>query len=281
MDVDNYIEKAGMIFPFEKVEEHRRKGVSNIEKRHFRFYFLSPQTGRTINILLDVVFENNPYLKLAERPIRNRFLLAEGEDLTVNVPDKNCILADKLTAFAPHTIGVPFGVNKELEIIKQLFDCWTLLREMDDYRTVAEVYDKISRIELTYRGLKCTTSDCLRDTIDSCICILARGSIHPEEYVNYSAGINAIQGHIFAGRMNGEKACVYASEIMYLAANLLTGQSEYHHISNADNYRDKSLKIRGFRKISSIRNTDPLAYGYMVKSLMILNEIGLYTESVM
>jgi predicted nucleotidyltransferase component of viral defense system len=58
VDVDNYIEKAGMIFPFEKVEEHRRKGVSNIEKRHFRFYFLSPQTGRTINILLDVVFEN-------------------------------------------------------------------------------------------------------------------------------------------------------------------------------------------------------------------------------
>ena len=102
---------------------------------------------------MDVGFEDNPYLKVTERPIRSLLLLSEGEDLTVNLPDKNCILGDKLTAFAPHTTGIPFGADKELEIIKQLFDCWTLLQEMDDYNTVAEVYDKVSHIELGYRRL--------------------------------------------------------------------------------------------------------------------------------
>lgn len=280
-DIDSYIEKAGRIFPFISVEEHKRRGANDIEKRHFRFHFLSPRTGKVINILLDVVFEDNPYLKVTECPIRSRLLLSSGEDLKVNLPDKNCILGDKLTAFAPHTTGIPFGEDKELEIIKQLFDCWMLLQEMDNYKTVAEAYDKVSRIELGHRGIEVEPSDCLKDTINSCICIMGRGSIRPEEYTNFASGIGAIQGHIFVGRINGENAGVYASEVMYLAANLLTGQTEYERISNPDDYRNTQLKLKGIKKISSIRNTNPLAYSYMIRSIKLLNENGLYTEGVL
>ncbi|MDO4283906.1 MAG: nucleotidyl transferase AbiEii/AbiGii toxin family protein [Eubacteriales bacterium] len=280
-DIDGYIEKAGRIFPFINVKEHKRKGANDIEKRHFRFHFLSPGTGKEISILLDVVFENNPYPKVMERPIRSRLLLSREEDLTVSLPDKNCILGDKLTAFAPHTTGIPFGIDKELEIIKQLFDCWTLLQEMDDYRTTEKVYHKVSHIELGYRGLDSMPPDCLEDTIDSCICILGRGSIRPKDYANFSAGINAIQGHIFAGRINGENAGVYASEVMYLAACLRTGQTEYKRITDPDEYRNIQLQLKGIKKISSIRNTNPLAYAYVIKSLQLLNESGLYTESVL
>lgn len=281
MDIDGYIEKARKIFPFIRAEEHKRKGANDIEKRHFRFYFLSPRTGKEISILLDVVFEDNPYVKVTERSIRSRLLLSEGEDLMVTLPDKNCILGDKLTAFAPHTTGIPFGVDKELEIIKQLFDCWTLLQEMDDYKSVAAVYDKVSHIELGYRGIEKLPSDCLKDTIDSCICIMGRGSVRPEEYMNFALGIGALQGHIFVGRINGENAGVYASEIMYLATNLLTEQTQYERILSPGDYRNTQLKLKGIKKISSIRNTNPLAYAYMVKSFQLLNENGLYTESVL
>lgn len=68
---------------------------------------------------------------------------------------------------------------------------------------------------------------------------------------------------------------------MYLAANLLTDQTEYEYISNPDDYRDAKLKLKGIRKISGIRNTNPLAYAYMVKTLRLLSENGLYTESVL
>lgn len=120
----------------------------------------------------------------------------------------------------------------------------------------------------------------MKDTIDSCICIMGRGSVRPEEYVNFSSGIGAIQGHIFVGRINGENAGVYASEVMYLAANLLTGQTEYERILSPDDYRDTGLKVKGIKKIYSIRNTNPRAYAYVVKALQLLNENGLYTESV-
>ena len=54
--------------------------------------------------------------------IKNDLLLTTGENLTVEVPAVDCILGDKLTAFAPHTTGVLLGTEKELEIAKQLFD---------------------------------------------------------------------------------------------------------------------------------------------------------------
>lgn len=279
-DVDDYINKAGKIFPFISVEEHKRKGANDIEKRHFRFHFLSPITDKEINILLDVVFEDNPYLKVTERPIRSKLLISEGDDFLVRVPDKNCILGDKLTAFAPHTTGIPFGKDKELEIVKQMFDCWTLIQEMDDYQLVSSVYNTVSHIELSYRGLDKKPSDCLKDTIESCICIMGRGGIRSDEYASFKAGISSIQGHIFIGRINGENAGTYASEVMYLAASLLTGQQEYVRITNLDEYRGVQLKMKGSKKINGLRNTTPTAYAYIVKSFQMLHEAGLYIDSI-
>lgn len=280
-DVDAYIEKAGTIFPFIRVEENRRKGDNDIEKRHFRFHFQSPRTGNDISILLDVVFEGNPYLRVSEKPIRSRLLLSEGESLTVSVPDKNCILGDKLTAFAPHTTGIPFGKDKELEIIKQMFDCWTLIQELDDYETVAAVYDRVSWIELGYRGLALTPTDALKDTIDSCLCIMGRGGLRSEEYSLFLSGINAIQGHIFNGRLNGENAGLMVCEVMYLASCLLTGQKSFKRVVDAEVYREQVLTMKGAKRIGYIRNAAPSAYAYLVKSFELLQEAGLYRDSIL
>ena len=92
-----------------------------------------------------------PYHTVIERPIENLMLITEGQPLTVRVPGINCILGDKLTAFAPHTAGVPFGVNKELEIIKQMLDCWTLFQQMDDFGEVVATYQNVVKKELAYQ----------------------------------------------------------------------------------------------------------------------------------
>ncbi len=39
-------------------------------------------------MLLDVVFEENPYLKVVEKEIANSLLLSEGDNLMVRIPDK-------------------------------------------------------------------------------------------------------------------------------------------------------------------------------------------------
>lgn len=45
----------------------------------------------------------------------------------VTIPDLNCILGDKLTAFAPHTTGIPLGVGKDVEVLKQMYDVASLI----------------------------------------------------------------------------------------------------------------------------------------------------------
>lgn len=124
-DIERYIKEAGKIFPFVDYSEHMRPGHGNIEKRHFRFFYHSPIMQDTITILLDVLFEDEHYTSIIEKPIESNLILTEGSSMYVRMPDKNCILGDKLTAFAPHTTGISFLIDKDMEIIKQFHDCTT------------------------------------------------------------------------------------------------------------------------------------------------------------
>lgn len=126
-NLDEYLEKASEIFPFQKVEEQKCVGKNNIVKRHFKFTYDSPINNKPFYILLDVLFEENHYAETIKKEIRNDLLLTEPEYLNVNIPSANCILADKLTAFAPHTTGIPLGVGKDMEVMKQLYDVISLL----------------------------------------------------------------------------------------------------------------------------------------------------------
>jgi hypothetical protein len=74
------------------------------------------------HILLDILYENNPYPRLQEVDIRSRLVLTDGRITRVLCPANECLLGDKLTAFAPHTTGIQYDKGKELEIAKQLFD---------------------------------------------------------------------------------------------------------------------------------------------------------------
>ena len=166
-----------------------------------------------------------------------------------------------------------------MEIIKQMFDCWTLFREIDDFQTVSSVYHEVVQIEMGYRGLDCSVSDVLLDTIQSCICIMGRRGIRPDDYQNFLAGINAIQGHVFHGRINGENAGIMACEVMYLATCLLTEQTDIQRIAEVEPYRDVTLHMKGAKKISYIRNADPAAYAYLAQFDNVLPIWGVQRES--
>ena len=279
-NINKYIEEAGKIFPFVSVEEDIRKGINDIEKRHFMFIFESPLNGKMINILLDVVFENNPYKSLVERPIRNDLIITDGnDDYSVKLPDINSILGDKLTAFAPHTTGIEFGKNKELEIIKQMFDCWTLIQDFDNFEAVKNVYDNVSTIEMGYRGIKGDNKQIMLDTIRSCICIIARGAINYEEYKYYSMGIDAIKGHIFKGKINGENAGFYVSEILYFVTCLLT-DTIYKKIIVTDTSKIEKIKLKGSKQLNYLRMVNINAYAYAAEAFRLLNDNGYYLDGI-
>lgn len=70
----------------------------------------------------------------------------------IAIPSIDCILGDKLTAFAPHTTGIPFDMKKEMEIIKQLFDVAALIEECNSFQDIYESYMKTVKSEIAYRG---------------------------------------------------------------------------------------------------------------------------------
>jgi len=95
--LDKYLDRASEIFPFKDVEEQKRIGKNNIEKRHFKFTYDSPINNRPFYILLDVLFEHNHYSELVQKEIQNDLLLTEPEYLTVSLPLANCM---KLQGFS-------------------------------------------------------------------------------------------------------------------------------------------------------------------------------------
>ena len=274
-DIDKYIRGAGEIFPFIDVEEQVRLGKNNIEKRHFRFKYHSPYSNRDVTILLDVLFENIHYISTVERPIKNDLLLTEGDDLYVTMPNVNGILGDKLTAFAPHTTGIPFGVTKELEIIKQLFDCGSLFDVMDNYAEVCASYDRIVRSEMSYRGLSLSPEEVLKDTIKGSLCIASRGQVNKEDYTYYKDGISRIRNHILGGKFSGDIAGAYASRVLYLTSSMYVGRDSATRINDASAYSNQRIDLPKPKSFSYLRIVDPIAYGYAVEAGKLLKGADL------
>ncbi len=209
-DVQFYLELAAKIYPFHSMEQQIRTGKNKIDKAHYKFTYDSPMMGAQFHILLDVLFEENHYCTLVKRKVNHPFLSTGEPYVEVTMPSVNCILGDKLTAFAPHTTGIPFGVDKELEIIKQLYDVSVLVDAHDNYDDVYTSYIATVTAELAYRGLSNSPDEVLQDTIEASACIASKGKYHRDDYRQYMLGIRGITNHIFGERFNAEKAILPA-----------------------------------------------------------------------
>ena len=100
-DVQSYLEQAGEIYPFRSMEQQIRTGRNKIDKAHYKFIYDSPGMNTSFHILLDILFEENHYCTLVKRKVDHPFLRTEEPYVEVTMPSVNCILGDKLTAFAP------------------------------------------------------------------------------------------------------------------------------------------------------------------------------------
>jgi len=136
---------------FNRFEENVRKDKDEIPKAHYKIFYQSALDGTENYVLLDILFEKSHYVELVEKDI-NCMLISYAEPARfVRMPSMDCILGDKLTAFAPNTTGIPYGRNKELEIIKQLFDVGNLFDAMGDIKAVGETFKRMAQQELVYR----------------------------------------------------------------------------------------------------------------------------------
>lgn len=270
-DVDRYVMEAAKIFPFKHHEKQSRQGKNKIEKAHYKFIYASPTMQRDFYILLDIVFMDSPYTTLVERDIQNDILLTIGEPSKIIMPSADCILGDKMTAFAPHTTGIPLGIRKELEIMKQLYDVTILSEIVTDQKGLWETYDRVVMEEINFRGIEEDRDSVLRDTIRTSACIIGRGCTDPEEYPMYVEGANALDSHILQGKYNGEIAAINACQVMYLAASVLK-RKPFEKIKNPERYIAENMAESRYRKLSYIKKHKLEAYAYLVEAVHLLEE---------
>ena len=274
VEIDGFLANVAATWPFVRMTEQVRKEVANIEKRHFKFAFTSPLNGRELTILLDVLYEENPYSTTSSRNISNELLLVNHPDVGVRIPSANCILADKLTAFAPHTTGIPYHVDKELEIIKQLYDIAALADYIDNFAEIKASYINIVKNEIKYRGLAITPEVVLLDSLRTAFCIASRGVYHPDDYLLLKRGISSIRNHIYSENFNGEVAVQRACVVMYLAAAILTDKKSLPGFLGDDFYQSADVDFGEYGKLSYIKNTDRLAYKYLVETMKMISQVS-------
>lgn len=268
--IEKYIEEASKIFPFKSQEEQIRIGRNNIEKRHFKFIYESPINGKEIYILLDVLFEENHYASLVEKEIKNELLISKGENLWVNIPSINCILGDKLTAFAPHTTGILLNNGKDMEVMKQMYDICTLIDSSDNFDEMIKTYDELVVQEIAYRGIEASREDVLNDTFNAALCIAARGKYMTEEYPIYVDGIRSLRSHIYAENYTPEIAARRSAKIIYLISCMKSGVP-YTKIEEPTDYKNKFYTGDQLNSLKYFRKVDLEAYAYTIEADLLLN----------
>ena len=190
---------------FIRVEEDIRK-TSDIIKRHFKFYFKSLyETGDGNNetyVLLDIVFDDMKYVELSKYKINSCFVETDDPYVEVNIPSIDEMLGDKLTAFAPNTIGVLYKRpnqrrSKHIEIIKQLYDVSKLYDKMNDLELVKQTYITVANVQIKNRGLSLTYKDTLKDTVETCKFIITqnKNNTDKENYAILKKGYDGFKNY--------------------------------------------------------------------------------------
>ena len=256
---------------FSRIEEHSRKsGI--VPKTHYKFFYTSAVESKESYILLDILFEQIPYNRIIELPITNIFLATEGEDRTVRVPDINNLLADKLTAFAPRTVGVPYRKgNSEcgMEIMKQLYDIGALFDKADDMVSLSAVYRTIAEQEATYRDKHFSADDILHDTMDHALSICFQKSRNNVEYQVLERGIKQVSSHIFSEPFHIEEAILSAAKAYYLVSQIETDgiTIEKYSSRQSERMRDWLFTDYEYTKLNKLKKPNPEAFFYLYLAL--------------
>ena len=272
VDFDRIFEKVKKRFPFYEGEE--RGARSNKSFRHFYFMFTGPKSGKECRINLDVAFEENPYPRTLDKEIKAPFLLTTGEGTFVKIPTCESILGDKLTAFAPSTIGVnPFAtslgkpIDNRLQVMKQFYDISRLTECALDYDEIAISYKKNQTFENNFRNTIYTVKETLLDTFHHAAEVASMGLWNKgsDFYADVARpGIQGLASNVFEGKYNQLDAIADASKIMLLVARLLVGKEDDEP---SNSYKDARLKL--FKSV-----TKPKIFADIRRALFLISSIS-------
>ncbi|MFH1186440.1 MAG: nucleotidyl transferase AbiEii/AbiGii toxin family protein [Chloroflexota bacterium] len=259
----------------------------NPPTRHFQIPYDSPTQGKPWPLQLDVLLGDVTYPVIETRTIALDMLDIETPQ-AVRIPSIDCLLGDKLTAFAPATIGVlydppprtPGGKKpdpKPIRVLKQLFDVGQLFTIAKDLHTVDETYDRLFAVQNPARGGGHTREQCLDDTIDAAYWISQMDIRHQERNAKTDLlrrGIKALDSHMLGPSFEIRAAKIPAARAALVAALLRTGRldrplSALRTVPRPEELAAVTIEGR-FERLTALRKTSLEAFHFWREASRIL-----------
>lgn len=276
-NLEELLQGAGQNQGFNRVELTARNSTSEIEKAHYKFFYthLHKSYQGEDYVLLDILFERNLYTKVSSHPLSSHFVKSSGDPVRILIPSVEDLLADKLTAFAPNTTGVPYvrnGNSMSMEIVKQLYDIGNLVEVVTDLETIKATYHAIVKTEATYRKLHSTgPADVLEDTYQTALCLSSRGADGKGDFEALVNGIGRVRTFIFSEPYFLEKAIRHAAKAAYVAQLIARGQNELEKFKDPSQVSEAVIGQPHNTKLNKLRKSDPEAFFYWWKATQLRN----------
>ena len=266
-----------------KLDDHRSY-QPGVPKAHYKFSFETNQQGSG-TILLDVLVEDSIYPEQVQLPINTKWIETESETM-VTVPTIDAITGDKLTAFAPNTIGIPYFKGKDkqpfsMEICKQLFDLSKLFERIENIEMLAKSFTAFAVKEINYRkiGNSESTLSCekvLQDTIETCLIIAKKGGNSDDEkqkFTELRRGIKAFDfGFLMSGNFRIDDAVPAAARIAFLATKILVKDMSPITYYKGQDIKDWNIKDPDWNFLNKLKKQpDKSSFYYWYQTIRLLS----------
>lgn len=273
-ELNRTLGEVAKVPPFVRYEEDERGSRGLPERRHFKFFYTPLVIGNPAPyVFLDVVEETHVPHDVIVKPITPEILEIRRK-IPVTIPTVESLLADKLTAFAPRTTGVPFvpanGNSPDtMQIVKQLFDVGELFNLAEDLMAVRRVYQRVFNLENAYRGDDLTADDAIEDTLQASLSLSLhrlKGVKDSPEALMLEDGARKLTSHLVNHRFNLDRAKLAAAKtalIARLVKNEGAGSSleAFRTIPPPEELRQ--LKIEGeWERLNRLMSVNPEAFWY-------------------
>lgn len=276
-ELDRVLDEIAPIHPFLRHEEDHR-GFSRLPaRRHFKFFYQPcDPNNRGAYVQLDVVKEEklHPYSSVV--PIQQPLLIVE-EDLQVEVSTVEGLLGEKLTAFAPTTVGIPLH-HDPMQVMKQLFDVAELFNAATDHDSIANAYSAVFQAENGYRDNRFTKEDALSDTFETArqLCQSGlRGAVPHEHQPLLETGRRALASHLIGTTFTLDQARVAGAKAACIAAALSNG-SDHLLIDRFANEPDLIARLATLTLpdpvLQRLRSSNPEAFHYWARAFGVLGD---------
>ena len=264
--------KSKIFFRYEKQEREKAK-FSDIE--HYKFYY-HPFDDETTEsyILLDIYYMENPYQRTINIEISSDLISTVGDNQNVLTPDVNSILADKLTAFAPETIGISLSAEpghrpKRVEVIKQLYDIGNLFDKAGDVKCIKATYQTIAEHEIKTKLLDITPDDTLRDSQFYAFLIGHAGRVNEPVYTSISKGFKDFSKFVSDLSFDDNQAILAAAKVAYLVKVIIDDEHELVKYDNSIDMSSWEINNKNYVNFNEYKYSNPEAFFYWIKAIEI------------